>query len=398
MIKYIKNIWQAFCQLMLRPASKIGLGVLVTGGFIAGMVAWQSLNVGMAATNQEAFCIGCHTMKDTVYPELQKTVHWQNRSGVRAQCADCHVPHDFNAKMARKMQASREVLSHLMGDIGTPEKFEEHRIVLAQREWARFKANGSKECKSCHDYKSMDFDKMRITSQVPMRQAAANNQSCLDCHQGIAHKLPAVKSLQNPAFDALLAEAKSQNVVSGQAYFAVLAQDIFADPELTQKIGAIEMATGVIAGDTQGNAQQVNLNLWRKDKGYGRVLYGHFAKNIVNATLEKTVSRSDAVVTVIGDKTDDMTGLTWQEVKVTAWMKTGGLVGGVEPIWSVAKSSYTNSCSVCHRQPKEDHFDANTWPGLFNGMVGFTSMDTDTAKLVLKYLQNKGSDASTAEH
>ncbi len=395
MIQFIKNIWQWFCQLMLRPASKIGLGVLVTGGFVAGILAWQSLNVGLAATNTEAFCIGCHTMKDTVYPELQETVHWQNRSGVRAQCADCHVPHDFTDKIARKMQASREVWSHLVGDIGTQEKFENHRIVLAQREWARFKANGSKECKTCHDYKSMDFDKMKITSQVPMRQADANNQSCLDCHQGIAHKLPTVKSMHNPAFDALVADAKSQSVSSGKAYFSVLAQDIFADPELTQKIGTIEMATGVIAGESKGDAQQIELDLWRKDKGHARVLYGHFAKNIVNATLDQSVSRNEDVVKVLESKEDDMTGLNWQKVSVSAWMKKGGLVGGIDPIWSVAKASYTNSCSVCHRQPKEDHFDSNTWPGLFNGMVGFTSMDDDTAKLVLKYLQNNGADAAS---
>ena len=36
--------------------------------------------------------------------------HWNNRSGVRARCPDCHVPHDFTDKVARKMQASREVL------------------------------------------------------------------------------------------------------------------------------------------------------------------------------------------------------------------------------------------------------------------------------------------------
>ena len=120
-------------------------------------------------------------MHDNLLPELQKTVHWSNRTGVRARCPDCHVPHNFTDKVARKMQASREVLSHLMGDIGTREKFKEHRIVLAQREWARFAANGSRECRACHDYNNMDINKMRPTSQVAMRNAAARNQSCMGC-------------------------------------------------------------------------------------------------------------------------------------------------------------------------------------------------------------------------
>lgn len=118
----------------------------------------------MEATNEESFCISCHTMGDNLLPELQKTVHWQNRSGVRARCPDCHVPHDFTDKVARKMQASREVWGHIVGTIGTREKFKEHRIVLAQREWERFQANNSKECRNCHDYNSMDFQKMRVTS------------------------------------------------------------------------------------------------------------------------------------------------------------------------------------------------------------------------------------------
>lgn len=392
MITFIKKLWRMLCQLMFRPAARIGLGVLVTGGFIAGVLSWQGLEVGMAATNTEEFCISCHTMRDNVYPELQQTVHWRNRSGVRATCSDCHVPHDFTDKVARKMQASREVWANIMGNIGTREKFLDHRAVLAQREWARFKANGSKECKTCHEYKSMDFEKMRITSQVPMLQAAANNQSCLDCHQGIAHKLPEVTSLHNPAFDSLVSNAESLSVSADGKYYVVLAQDIYADPELSKKIGTIEMATEVTAGATQGDAQEVKLNLWRKDKGHGRVLYGDFAKNIVNATLETDVSRDEEVVTVISSKEDDMTGLTWQEVSVNAWMKPGGLLEGVEPMWAVAESSYNTSCSVCHRQPSEDHYDSNTWPGLFNGMVGFTSMDDDTSKLVLKYLQNNAAD------
>lgn len=395
MINFIKKIWRLFSQLMFKPATRIGLGVLVTGGFVAGVLAWQGLEVGLEATNTEEFCISCHTMYDNVYPELQQTVHWRNRTGVRAMCSDCHVPHEFTDKIARKMQASREVWAHLIGQIGTREKFLDHRVVLAQREWARFQANGSKECKVCHDYQSMDFSKMRITSQIPMLQAAANNQSCLDCHQGIAHQLPTVTSLHNPDFDALVANAKALNVGQDKQYYAVLTQTLYADPELTQEIGSIEMATPVVAKGQQGDAQAIELNLWRKDKGHGRVLYGDFAKNIVSATLTTDVSRDENVVTVLQDKEDDMTGLTWQEVSVTAWMPSGGLVQQLEPMWAVARNNYNTSCSVCHRQPQEDHFDSNTWPGLFNGMVGFTSLDEATSKLVLKYLQSHASDTKS---
>ena len=58
-------------------------------------------------------------MRDNVYQELMRTVHFSNRSGVRAICPDCHVPHDWTDKIARKMQASKEVWGKIFGTIDT---------------------------------------------------------------------------------------------------------------------------------------------------------------------------------------------------------------------------------------------------------------------------------------
>lgn len=394
----MKKLFGFIRQLFMRPALRIGLGVLVSGGFIAGIVFWQGFNTAMDFTNKEEFCLNCHTMHDNLLPELQKTVHWNNRTGVRARCPDCHVPHNFTDKLARKMQASREVWAHFTGTIDTREKFKEHRIVLAQREWARFAANGSRECRNCHDYKDMNFDKMRPASQVAMRNAAARNQSCMDCHKGIAHQLPDMKGARNPAFDTLVSSAAGQSVSGGKDYYTVVPQDLFADAELKTKVGNIEVASRVKVLDTKGDAQQVELTLWRKNKGYGRVWYGEFGLNITNAVLNKDVAQKPELVKVLATKEDPVTGLEWQQVQAKFWIKKGSLIDSVEPIWTVARASYTQSCSVCHRQPDESHFDANAWPGLFGGMVGFTSMDGDTAKVVLKYLQFHSSDFSKKPH
>jgi trimethylamine-N-oxide reductase (cytochrome c), cytochrome c-type subunit TorC len=277
----------------------------------------------------------------------------------------------------------------------TREKFKEHRIVLAQREWARFAANSSKECRACHDYKDMDFNRMRPASQMAMRNAAARNQSCVDCHKGIAHQLPDMKGTHNPAFDTLVSEAAGQRIEQGGEYFTVLPLEFFADAALSNRIGALEVAARVKVLETQGDAQQIELALWRKNKGYGRVWYGHFGLNITSAVVDKEIARDDKVVTVLEAKEDPLTGLEWQRVTAKAWIREGSLIDSLEPIWTIARSSYNTSCSVCHRQPDEAHFDANAWPGLFGGMVGFTNMDEDTAKVVLKYLQIHSSDFST---
>ena len=35
-------------------------------------------------------------MKDNVFVEYRDTIHYANRSGVRASCPDCHVPHEMD--------------------------------------------------------------------------------------------------------------------------------------------------------------------------------------------------------------------------------------------------------------------------------------------------------------
>ena len=53
-------------------------------------------NTALELTNTEKFCTGCHEMRDNVFAELKTTIHYTNRSGVRASCPDCHVPHELD--------------------------------------------------------------------------------------------------------------------------------------------------------------------------------------------------------------------------------------------------------------------------------------------------------------
>ena len=126
-----------------------------------------------------------------MFAELKTTIHYTNRSGVRAVCSDCHVPHNWTSKMARKMQASKEVWGKLFGTIDTREKFSDMRLELAQHEWARLKANDSLECRNCHQFESMDFTRQSVRAQNMHSTYLANKEkTCIDCHMGIAHLLP----------------------------------------------------------------------------------------------------------------------------------------------------------------------------------------------------------------
>ena len=74
------------------PARTLSLAFLTLGGFVAGVVFWGGFNTVLEATNTETFCTSCHEMKTNVFEELKGTIHYANRSGVRATCPDCHVP------------------------------------------------------------------------------------------------------------------------------------------------------------------------------------------------------------------------------------------------------------------------------------------------------------------
>jgi cytochrome c-type protein NapC len=138
-------------------------------------------------------------MRDNVFPELKSTIHYTNRSGVRAMCSNCHVPHEWTAKMARKIQASKEVWGKIFGTIDTPEKFQAHRLELARNEWARFKANDSLECRNCHNYEFMDFTRQSLRAQqMHSTYLASKEKTCIDCHKGIAHRLPYIPPGESP--------------------------------------------------------------------------------------------------------------------------------------------------------------------------------------------------------
>ena len=193
MLDYLKRFW----RILNSRSSHFSLGFLVSAGFVAGIVFWGGFNTGMELTNTETFCTGCHEMRDNVFAELKGTIHFTNRSGVRAKCSDCHVPHNWTHKMARKMQASKEVWGKIFGTISTREKFVEKRLELAHREWARMKANDSLECRNCHEFEYMDFTRQsKRAASMHSTGLASGEKTCIDCHKGIAHRLPDMAGIE----------------------------------------------------------------------------------------------------------------------------------------------------------------------------------------------------------
>ena len=133
---------------------------------------------------------GLLALRDNAYAEFKDTSHDKNRTGVRAECADCHLPKEFVPMMVRKVEAAREVWGHITGYIDTPEKYEKARHAMAVREWTRMKKNDSQECRNCHTTAAMDPEKQSENARARHAKAKAEGTTCIDCHFGIAHTEP----------------------------------------------------------------------------------------------------------------------------------------------------------------------------------------------------------------
>ena len=181
-------------KLWRRPKKRWLFGIPL-GGFLlfgAGIVFWGGFNWSLELSNTEAFCTSCHEMRDFVFAEYKETIHYSNRTGVRATCPDCHVPKQWIYKVMRKIRASNELYHKIMGTVSTREKFEANRLEMAKRVWAAMKSTDSRECRNCHELEHMNLELQGKSARRrhTVERQRERGETCIDCHQGIAHHLP----------------------------------------------------------------------------------------------------------------------------------------------------------------------------------------------------------------
>lgn len=176
-----------------RPARKWLLGIPL-GGFVAfalGAIALGTTNYVLHATSSTDFCYSCHSHESFIKPEYEASSHFRNLAGVRAECADCHLPHDNWFELVwTKAVVSLDIIPELAGKLDTAEKYEAHRADMAESVWRQFKENDSKFCRSCHSVEAMDLDNQERRTARQHTQAQQNGETCIECHYGLVHKEP----------------------------------------------------------------------------------------------------------------------------------------------------------------------------------------------------------------
>jgi nitrate/TMAO reductase-like tetraheme cytochrome c subunit len=160
--------------------------------FIVGALAVIGSGVAIHATGTEQFCASaCHSMEAFTTPEWLDSPHYKNTSGVRATCADCHIPRTYPEKLIVKARSGISDIYHeLKGTIDTREKYEANRARMAEDIWAYMVKTDSRECRNCHSEEHFVLENQEEEAAKAHVTGPEEGKTCIECHKGIAHRTP----------------------------------------------------------------------------------------------------------------------------------------------------------------------------------------------------------------
>lgn len=373
---------------MQKKFISFGVFILVMMGLIS------MLSLSMAKTDANKFCISCHEMENTVYKEYKNSTHFQNPSGVRASCSDCHVPPGVVPKTIRKIKAVKELWAKFQGTIDTPEKFEKKRLELARRVWTDMELHDSRECRSCHIEQTMDFEKFKKPDGAKrMKKGLDEGETCINCHKGLAHDMPDMSTGYKAKYEALKALSLEEKKKKGTVY-TLSVKPFYLEPGDEKKTGKILPATELTILKQKGDKLQVQLNGWQQE-GVAPLIYALQGKRIFSAALGKT---AQPLVNTVKTMLDNETDLTWHEVTFSCWISQDDLISDLDKLWDYGAEMHSVSCSSCHSATPANHFTANQWMGTLKSMTRNTNLNKEEYRFLLKYLQFHAKDTGGGHH
>lgn len=131
-------------------------------------------------TSGVEFCSSCHSMKGVAQAYYNDVHGGNNKHGVKAKCADCHLPHDdvFTYVTAKAYTGAKDVL----GEIFWADTFDWVGNLEHRKEFTY-----TSGCIKCHSLESIQYD-------IPKAYLAHKDfltgkvESCVQCHEHVGHK------------------------------------------------------------------------------------------------------------------------------------------------------------------------------------------------------------------
>ncbi|KID03321.1 MAG: NapC/NirT family cytochrome c [Enterobacterales bacterium] len=357
------------------------LGIIIGAALLAGTATV------MHKTSDTAFCISCHTMEQPL-AEYQGSIHFQNTKGIRAECADCHVPHQPIDYLLTKVAALKDVYGEVTGKIDTPEKYEAHKLAMAQSVWDTLKKNDSATCRSCHSYDAMDVIAQKPEARQQHPVAIKNGETCIDCHKGVAHILPDMSGLA-AAGASELANAAAKTPDSATTLYTIATEPFYLSADETQhNAGNLMPSTEVKVVKRQGDRVLADVAGWQQD-GVTEVFYAAQGKRILSVLVGEDARKQLKTLNTVKDAE---TGLVWHQVSLQVWLPKKQLVDDQQKIWHYASDMMSANCTGCHGLTALDRFNANQWIGVVKGMAPRTSLTQEQLRVLTQYVQKHASD------
>jgi trimethylamine-N-oxide reductase cytochrome c-type subunit TorC len=355
---------------------------------------WGGYEGTVALTSSNAFCTSCHEMAGPA-DDYQQSIHYTNRVGVRAECADCHVPKPLIARVIHMIGATHDLIGHVTGVIDTPEKFAAHRLEMARSVWAEMAGSNSIGCQSCHSFAAMDANKQTAKAVAAMHGPIPAGTSCISCHKGIVHHLPTVTAASFNETMTAASAATSGDV--GSVLTSVTAKKLFFDADAAaaggDAQGTLLPGSTVTVTAVRGNLLQVALAGWQQDRAV-RAMYALRGQRILTAALTPPAV---ARLRLGADETDPDTSIIWRRVTLNVWIAAGGMVAGQPELWASVAEIYPGACGTCHALSPPASYTANQWTGMANAMRQYVALDDDQYRLLVKYLQLNAKDTAQAD-
>ena len=353
--------------------SILGVGVVV------GIIFWGGFNTFMEYTNSYEFCTSCHQM-NVVKGEYEQSAHAHNPSGVPAICSDCHVPKPWVPKLIRKIKATNELYHWALGTIDTPEEFEEHRLQLAQNVWRTMEETDSRECRNCHTNKNMMTEKQSPLAQKMHKRLLSGEATCINCHKGIAHKLPDVEKLYAEMETEYQTEAHAAQL-AGAAVVILPEVEMTASPGAEDPLATLHGGTALSVIKQEGDWVQVSSEGW--DREEGSQIYIDFNRAVILAKMSFDGMDS---VEKLESKLEPEYELTWNRIKLTGWVPRAALGPSEDRFWNYVTGLYDLDCNLCHKTFPRDNWIMFDWRNNLKEMRRYTKMSQDQLQLVSNWV------------
>ncbi len=355
------------------------IALLTICGIAIGWLTLGGTAAVMHHTSDTEFCLSCHSMQ-IPYEEYQGSIHFSNAKGIRAECSDCHIPSDPVDYVITKIRASKDIYHEFItGKIDDEDKYEEHRMAMAQSVWEQMRKNDSATCRSCHSFGAMDEYEQSEDAAKMHSYAQENSLTCIDCHKGVAHFAPEPE-MDSEAFDHLMSFTEATQADAKVVYPV--------SPVEIGDLGIIRPTTRLEVISVEEGMRTVKLHAYQM-KGAEQVLYFGRGQRAIVATL--TEQGQSALE--VGEYQEDEYGNEWRTAELTA-QTDAPVLDSQEPVWAYSEQLDNVYCSTCHAKIPANHFTVNAWGPVAKGMGDRTDISPTDLELLTKFFQNHAKDVA----